>query len=153
MKKILIALDYDPSAEKIAETGFAIAKALQADTILLHVVADAGYYCDISYSPIMGFNGFVYPGIDEMVVKDLIKESHDFLDSSKQHLGGQKIENIVKEGDFVDTILTVANENNADMIVIGTHSRRGLDRLLNGNISEKILKETTIPLLVIPNKV
>ena len=53
MKKILIALDYNPSAEKIAEAGYALAKATNAAVILMHVVADPVYYSNLDYSPIM----------------------------------------------------------------------------------------------------
>ena len=58
MKKILIALDYDPTAQKVAETGHKLAKAMNARTILLHVISDATYYSSLNYSPIMGFGGF-----------------------------------------------------------------------------------------------
>ena len=44
MKKILIALDYNPTAQKIAETGFSLAKAMNAQVVLLHVIADPVYY-------------------------------------------------------------------------------------------------------------
>ena len=44
MNKILIALDYEPSAEIIAETGNTIAKALKAEIVLLHVIAEPAYY-------------------------------------------------------------------------------------------------------------
>lgn len=152
MKKVLIALDYDPSAEKIAAIGHSIAKSQGAKVVLLHVVADAAYYSDMAYSPIMGFNGFIYPGIDEMLVKDLLQESHNFLERSKEHLGDDEIEILVKEGDFVTSILDTAKEQSADLLVIGTHSRRGLDRLLNGSIAEKILQQSDIPLFIIPNK-
>eukprot|EP01045_Picozoa_sp_COSAG04_P042438 COSAG04_NODE_13406_length_607_cov_1.429134_2_plen_60_part_01 len=57
MKKVLIALDYNPSAQLIAEKGYQLAKAMQADVCLIHVVADAGYY-SVDYSPIMGCGGF-----------------------------------------------------------------------------------------------
>ena len=58
MKKILIALDYDPTAQKVAETGHKLAKAMKAQTYLLHVVSDSTYYSSPNYSPIMGFEGF-----------------------------------------------------------------------------------------------
>jgi nucleotide-binding universal stress UspA family protein len=62
MKKVLIALDYDPTAQKVAETGHEMAKAMNAQTILLHVISDATYYSYLDYSPIMGFAGF--SGVD-----------------------------------------------------------------------------------------
>jgi nucleotide-binding universal stress UspA family protein len=71
-----------------------------------------------------------------MLVKDLLQQSHDFLERSKDHLGGGNIDTIVKEGgDFVETLLETAKEISADLIVIGTHSRRGLDKLLNGSVA------------------
>jgi len=44
MKKILIALDYNPSAQKIAEAGHALSKALGAEVCLTHVIGDTAYY-------------------------------------------------------------------------------------------------------------
>lgn len=61
MAKVLIALDYNPSAQKVAEAGFNLAKAMNAQTILLHVTSDATYYSSLNYSPIMGFGAFSIP--------------------------------------------------------------------------------------------
>jgi nucleotide-binding universal stress UspA family protein len=61
MKNILIALDYDPSAEKIAEAGYALAKAIGAKVTLIHVIADSAYYSTLEYSPVMGYTGSVHP--------------------------------------------------------------------------------------------
>ena len=57
MKKILIALDYSPSAQQVAEAGSELAKSMNAQVILLHVIYDPTYYSSINYSPIMGFEG------------------------------------------------------------------------------------------------
>ena len=58
MKKVLIALDFDPVAQKIAESGYALAKSMNAKVVLLHVVSDAAYYSSLNYSPMMGFDSF-----------------------------------------------------------------------------------------------
>ncbi len=60
MKKILVAIDYDPSAEKVAETGHALAQAMKAELVLLHVIAEPSYYSSMEFSPIMGFTGFTH---------------------------------------------------------------------------------------------
>ena len=59
MKKILIALDYDPTAQKVAETGFKLAKSLNAKVTLLHVTKDAAIYDTPGFSPVMGYTGYV----------------------------------------------------------------------------------------------
>lgn len=153
MKKILIALDYNPSAEKIAESGYALAKATGAEVILMHVVAEPVYYSTLDYSPIMGYTGFSSPDMLLMVDDtEMKKASRDFLDQSKKHLGDESITTMVGEGDCADAILKAATDLNVDIIVMGTHSRRGLDKILMGSISEKVLHHTEIPLFIIPTK-
>ena len=149
MKKILIALDYDPLAEKVAATGYTIAKALNANLLLLHVVEEPAYYSSVEYSPIMGFTGFNDTNTYE-VAEGLKKEAYRFLEESRKHLGDESIELSVVEGDFADVIIYSAKEFGADMIVMGTHNRTGLDKLLLGNLSEKILNHVRVPLLTIP---
>ena len=154
MKKILIALNYDPSAQKIAETGYALAKSMNARVILLHVTFDAAYYSSLNYSPIMGFDGFSNVDLIETgTVEELLKkEAQEYLDKSKQHLEDKTIETVVKDGDFGDSILDTAKAMNVDVIVMGTHGRRGLDKLLMGSVAEKVLHHSSIPLFIIPTK-
>jgi nucleotide-binding universal stress UspA family protein len=57
MEKVLIALDYDPTAQKVADTGFSLAKTMGAEVILLHVIADATYYTEIEYTQTIGLMG------------------------------------------------------------------------------------------------
>ena len=153
MKKILIALDYNPSAEKIAETGFALAQAMGAEVILIHVLAEPSYYSTLDFSPIMGYTGFSSPDM-LMLVDDteIRKASEAFLAQSKMHLGDERIVTLIGEGDCADAILKASSELNVDIIVMGTHSRSGFDKILMGSISQKVLNHAEIPVLVIPTK-
>lgn len=153
MKKVLIALDYDPSAEEIAVAGFNLAKAINAETILIHVIADAVYYSGLEYSPVMGYTGFSSPDMMPLVDVDELKNaSQQFLEQTKKHLNDDTIQTVIGEGDCAEAILQAAKEMNADIIVLGSHSRRGLDKILMGSISEKVLHHTSIPLFMIPTK-
>ena len=58
IKKVLIALDYDPTAEKVAETRFSLAKSMGAEAVLMDVISPV-YYSSTGYSPIMGYTGFM----------------------------------------------------------------------------------------------
>ncbi len=153
MKKILIALDYSPSAGKIAETGYKLAKATNSEVILMHVVADPVYYSNLDYSPIMGYTGFSTPEMLSLTdMAEVKKASHDFLEQSKKHLGDEGISILVGEGDCADAILKAAADLNVDTIVMGTHSRRGLDKILMGSIAEKVLHHANVPMLIIPTR-
>jgi len=153
MKRVLIALDYNPDAQKVAEAGYELSKALNAQAILLHVTSDITYYSSLNYSPIMGFEGFgSLDAIQTTTVDDLKSVAQDYLDKVKQHLGDEAIETVLKEGEFDESILQSAKEMQVDIIVLGTHSRKGLGKILMGSVAEKVLHHTTVPLFIIPVK-
>ncbi|MGA1977072.1 MAG: universal stress protein [Bacteroidales bacterium] len=153
MKNVLITLDYDPTAQKVAEIGFAMAKAMNAEVVLLHVISDPIYYSSPEYSPIMGFSGYGVMGPLELESVDgLKKASQYFLDKSKRHLGDKTIKTLVKEGDYAEAIMEAAIDLKTDIIVIGSHSHRWLDEILMGSVTEKVLRHTAIPLFIVPTK-
>lgn len=151
MKNILIAIDYNPTAQQIAEAGYELAKSMNAQVILLHVVADYTYYSSLDYSPIMGFDQFSNLGTVQLdSVKELENAAHDYLEQTKSHLGDDSIKTLVKDGDSGDAIIEAAKNLEADIIVLGSHSRKGLDKILMGSVAEKVLRHSKIPLFIIP---
>jgi len=153
IKKVLIALDYNPTAQKVAEIGFSLAKSLSAQVILLHIIADPILYSVSGYSPIMGFDGSVE--MSSRVVNNidgLKNASLQYLDKSREYLGDKTIQTLVKEGDFAETILETAKEMHIDIIVMGSHSQKWLENILMGSVTENVLRNTTIPLFIIPTK-
>jgi len=153
LHRVLIALDYDPTAQKVAEVGFAMAKSLNAEVILLHVITDTVFYSTAGYSPIMGFAGFMdMSPVQFDSIGGLKNASLQYLEKSKQHLGDKTIRTVVKEGDFANAILETAQEMAADIIVIGSHSRKWLEDIVMGSVTEKVLHNTSIPLFIVPTK-
>jgi nucleotide-binding universal stress UspA family protein len=153
MKKVLIALDYNPTAQKVAELGFAMAKAMNAEIVLLHVISDPVYYSSANYSPVMGFTGFMDMDPQQLnITEELKKASQHFLEKSKHHLGDKTIQTLVKEGDCADSIIKTAEELHADIIVMGSHSQKWLENIIMGSVTEKVLHHTSIPLFIIPTK-
>src|ERR1035437_9245247 len=152
-KKILIALDYNPTAQKVAEYGFSIASAMNSEIVLLHVISDPVYYFSGNYSPIMGFTGFLNIDLSQLnVIEELKKASLRFLEKSKHHLGDDAIETYVVEGDCGNSILMTAKDLHADIIVMGSHSQKWLENIVMGSVTEKVLRHTSIPLFIIPTK-
>ncbi len=151
IKKVLIALDYGPTAQKVAEEGYSFAKSMGAETILLHVIAHPDYYSSSDHLTVMGYAGYSVP-VQLDSIDDLKKSTQEFLDKSKHHLGDKSIHTKIEEGDFANAILKAAKELHIDIIVIGSHSRRWLEEVLLGSVTEKVLHHTTLPLLIIPTK-
>ena len=153
MTKVLIAIDYSPTAQRVAEAGYELAKAMNARTILLHVISDATYYSSLKYSPIMGFEGSSIDIIETDTVEQLRIGSHKYLEEMKKHLGSDNIETVVKTGECDETILITARESKADIIVMGTHSRQGFEKLLLGSIAESELRKSLTPVFIVPIKI
>jgi nucleotide-binding universal stress UspA family protein len=62
---------------------------------------------------------------------------------------GRKPECIVHEGIATDSILSFADKQGVDLIVMGTHGRHGVDRLTMGSVTEKVLRKAQCPVLVV----
>jgi nucleotide-binding universal stress UspA family protein len=153
-KKVLIALDYDQSAQKVAEAGYALAKSMGAETILLHVIADMLYYFLTEYSPVSGIESFYSGNETQQESTDVLKNaSFRFLEKSKHQLGDESIQTLVCEGDFADSILKMAHDLDADLIVIGSNSNNWSGDVTNGSVIEKMLYQTNVPLFIIPTKI
>jgi len=147
MKKVLIAIDYNPAAQKIAETGFEYARAMNAETCIVHAIADIAYNSE-EYSPIMGFEGFSPDG----VFKDLEEQENEasrFLAAVVKHLGDSNIKIKVLDGKTFEAILQYAVEYKADLIVMGANNHSGFEKIL-GDVIAKVIKHTEIPILIVP---
>ncbi len=153
MQRVLIALDYDPTAQKVAEAGFSLASTMGAEVILMHVVEDPLHYSPEKTFTVMGFAG--YNDLPPKVLKnvsELEKESQKFLDKSKHHLADPKIKTLVKVGKLAESILDAAKEVKADVIILGSHSRKWMENIVMGSVTEEVLYKSTIPVFIVPTK-
>lgn len=150
IKKVLIALDYDETSKKVAEQGFAMAKAMKAEIILLHVIFEQSIYY---FEQPIDYSSYTYmPELKIDRKDDLKKIAQDFLDKTKKHLGDESIETILNEGPIAETILNTAKTMKADIIVMGSRSRKWLENIIIGSDAENVLKKTNIPLYIVPIK-
>lgn len=150
MKKVLIAIDYNPVSEKVAEEGHKLAKKLGAEVCLLHVISDMGYYTT-QYPTFMGYDGYAITA-DLSVASEMRKYTEDFLKSAAKHLNDPSVTTHLAEGETHSAILRYAKEWGADLIVMGTHSHSTLEKLFLGTVASKVLEKTPIPVHLIPIK-
>jgi nucleotide-binding universal stress UspA family protein len=151
MKKILIALDYNPTAQHILEAGYELARSMGAEVILMHVVADYTYYSSLDYSPILGFDQFSNLGAMQLdSVTQLENAANEYLEHMKSQLGDPSTKTLIKDGDAGEAIVEASDNLGVNVVVLGSHSRRGLDKILMGSVAEKVLRKSKIPLYIIP---
>lgn len=154
MKKVLIALDYDSYAHIVADEGFLVAKEMNAEVVLLHVISDPENYSSTKHVTVTGFAGseetvpLKLDSVDEMK-----KVAHKFLKKIKDLLGDKTIKVLLKEGDPAKSILTATKDLHAVLIAMGSHSSSVSSRIIMGSVTKKVLQKTTIPLLIIPTKI
>jgi len=150
IKAVLIALDYNPTSQKVAEFGYAVAKSMDAEVTLLHVLINPTTLYE-SASANMGAWQMNAANIVE-THQIIVNSSHIFLERAKKHLGNESIKTIQKEGDTAQMILETATEINADCIVMGSHSQKWLENIIMGSVTEEVLRKTTIPMFIVPTK-
>ncbi len=148
MKKVLITLDYNPNSEKVVNMGYELAKLMQAEVCLMHVLSEVRYY-GMQYEPFMGYEGYSFP-VDYTIQEEFVKVAQDFLDKTVKHLGDNTVLTHLAEGDTANSILEYAEKWNADLIVMGTHSHGTLEKLFLGTVASTVLEHTKTPVYMVP---
>lgn len=90
--------------------------------------------------------------LDEPVTETIQRKGREIADRAAQKLradGVQEVEVHLKEGHPAEVITRMAEELGADLIVMGTHGRRGLDRFLMGSVAREVANTTSVPLLLV----
>jgi len=152
--KILIAIDDSAYAEHAAEYGFDVARKFDAEVGVVNIVEPAMMpQMTTNADPIMGMTAMGV-GMDEMELIDIQKnQSENIVDRTiKKFAGDMPVTHFTEYGSTADGIIKCSKEFNADLIVIGTHSRSGIDRLLMGSVSEHVVRHSEVPVLVVPMK-
>lgn len=140
IKKILIAIDDGLISEKVASNGFQLGQQLNAEIALISVVDTTALMTD----------GGVTPGELADIIKNDLKKSQQVL--VDKVFKDYKVWTFVEKGKPFEAILKVAEEWEADIIVLGTHGRTGLSHLLMGSVAEKVIRHSTIPTFIVPTK-
>jgi nucleotide-binding universal stress UspA family protein len=135
--RVLIALDESALAAHACDVGAGLARALHAQTALVYVVDRT-----LAYAPDGGV-----PLADMLAA--LKREGQAFLASAAQRLGDPPPWQFLKEGKPADEVIGAAREWQADLIVIGTHGRSGVSRLMLGSTAESVLRHATCPVMVV----
>ena len=140
IKTILCAVDFSESSAIVAEYAATVAKATGAGIVCVYVAPSLAEY--------VGFN--VPQAALDTFVGDVVSSAdtsmHDFL---SEHFKGLSAAGLVVTGYPAEEILKVAADRKADMIVMGTHGRTGIDRIIFGSVAEKVVKTAACPVLTI----
>lgn len=145
LKKILVAVDDSPFAQRAARMAIELAEATKAEIAFVHVF-------DAAATPAgaWGFPADRISAMSELAGKRLLKK---FRDRVSERLGSRsRVHDFLESGSPASAIVAVAKKWNADLIVMGSHGRGKVKRILMGSVSQEVLRKAPCPILVIPRK-
>lgn len=145
IKKILCAVDLSEHSKMVAEYAIAMAKAFDAEITVLYTAPSLSQYVGFHVPPssIENFVGEIVSGAEQSM-EEFITEA--FTDPAV------KVEGKILSGYAAQEIIGYANTNAMDVIIMGTHGRTGIDRMLFGSVAEKVVKTATVPVMTIRPK-
>lgn len=137
-RRVLVAVDESPIAAHAAEVGAAIARDLGAELAFVHVLGP-----------------FPNPPLETLVTEDQLMaesslEAKGLLARLREHVSAKPTPlEFVRVGKAAPEILATAREWPADMVVIGSHGRGGVQRLALGSVAEAVMRKARCPVLVV----
>ncbi len=138
---ILIAVDFSDSSDNAFQMARTLAEKFSAKLIVLHVINEP-----------IDLRGFYVPHISFDKLEEEIEEGAKKMMESfcRQHMAGfENFEPLIVPGLPYDEIITQAEAHGADLIVLGTHGRTGLDHVLFGSTAEKVVRKSQAPVLTV----
>jgi len=143
LRTILLPTDFSGCANFALAYAAAIARAANAKVICIYVVEPI--------VPAVGYTGLAEP----MAIADISEQLEDSAERELpqvkkcEELHGLDVEEVIAHGDAAAEIVRVASERNVDLIVISSHGRTGLGRMIFGSTAEAVVRHAGCPVLVV----
>ncbi|RZF29635.1 universal stress protein [Paraburkholderia sp. UYCP14C] len=143
--RILVALDGSDTASRAFDAALILAAESGAELMPLYVVD----------MPVIAYDA---PGFDPCVIRDaFVEEGKRIVADAQSRLAARSVkgtprtmEASIPGEDVAKLIVAAALEWHADVIVMGTHGRRGFRRVMLGSVAERVLRSARCPVLMIP---
>jgi nucleotide-binding universal stress UspA family protein len=141
-RRILVATDGSLASMKGLREAMRLAKAEGAELRILHVVNEAVPYSPLAGSPPVSLIPILLESGRRLLKKALAQ-------ARKQRVPARTILVESAEREAASTIVAQARKQRADLIVLGTHGRRGMLRLVLGSDAEQVVRTSPVPVLLV----
>lgn len=150
IKKILAPTDLSDLSAKGVDYACRLAKDLGAEVIIINVVKVEELISlvrEIKDAPSPRWDS----GLEERLIQHHKRLLDEFAKQRVSQIGPElHIREVVKLGEPYKTILNCAKDENVELIVMSTHGRSGLPRMMLGSVTEKVLRSSSCPVLAMP---
>lgn len=143
MKKIIVPVDFSEHSEYALKTAAKLAKKHDAEVLALHMLEMSTEALSVS-DELLGQKAVFFMKLAE-------KKFNDFLD--KDYLEGVKITPIIKHLKVFSEVNDVAKQHDADIIIMGSHGANGFEEMFIGSNTERVVRSSEIPVLVVKSNV
>jgi len=140
VKKILFPVDFYESSNKVLPYVKFMAEKLGAQIELIHVVRGPGDFTGYE----MG--GAWYSSYEGELLKGGEKAMERFVE---EKLAGLDVKTTIAVGDITEEIVKHAEKSGAGMIIIGTHGRKGLEKIMFGSVARGVVRGASCPVLTV----
>lgn len=137
IKTIIVPVDFLQHTYQVAEYALYVAQKLGAAIFFTHVVEEAHVYGDFADPSLENYASRVAENAKARMNKLVGK----FRES------GTDCEGKIYQGDITDSIIQCVKEQGGDLIIIGTHGRKGLEKMWLGSVAEHVVKKAPCPAL------
>lgn len=139
--RILVPTDFSEGAEVALQWAKTLSDAFRAEVTLLHVL-------DLTIGAAAGLPSHVamVPAVGDLLDRIRLEAQHEMGQLSERMPGARTL---IREGTPRSTILDVAEETGADVIVMGTHGRTGLTHVFFGSVAEHVVRHSRVPVLTV----
>lgn len=141
LKKILVPQDFSEYSLHAMKYAVTFAELFKSELIVLHIVEPIVYPADFSFGQVS------IPAMEEEIRKHSEEQLNDLME--KEIPAGTKATSIIRIGKPFIEIVEVAKSENADLIVISSHGRTGMDHVLFGSTADKVVRKAPCPVLTI----
>jgi len=140
-KNILFPIDLSEASEKLVETVQMVAECFGARVHLLFVARILDYFAGI-YVPAASITS-----MEKSIMEGAEKKLYEFQE--RYFSERESASAAVLPGDAAEEILKYVSEKKIDLIIMGTHGRKGLDKIIFGSVAERVVKASPVPVMVI----
>ena len=144
LKRILCPTDFSDFSYGAIEKGAGLARQFGAELCLVHVTQLIQPIQGMS--PYVGHDGFAAPEYQQAVREGAERELDKIV--AQHHLSGIRVRYVIRRGSAAEEIVSAADEEKADFIILPTHGLTGWRSHIFGSVAEKVLRLARCPVLV-----
>lgn len=145
---ILVAVDGSPNSEHALDHAIGLAKGLSATLCIVHV-ADMGW---LPLGPELAIDIDALLKARRAAADNILAAARECVQAAGLEAEARLLETATPTQHIASVIADEAASWPADLIVLGTHGRKGVERLLLGSVAEGVARLSSIPVLLIPHQ-